>query len=186
MTDPPSNRFDIRLKDLKILILDNIKESPGIRYRELQRLSGLTNGALEYNIKILEKTKKIKVDRQYGRRPRYYLPNTRREERYIISNIRNISSRQIVLFILEHKLCTFGEILEHMKKARSTISWHIKRLLESGVISIVSGQDLQLYKISNTQVLTDILYRYKDTFRYNVTNEYYETFWTSLISSKPT
>ena len=66
MTSPTSNQYAIRANDLKTLILDNIRQSPGIRYRELLRLSRLTNGALEYHIKILEKTQKIKVDREYG------------------------------------------------------------------------------------------------------------------------
>ena len=176
MTSPTSKQCDIRVTDLKTLILDNIKQSPGIRYRELLRLSRLTNGALEYHIKILEKTQKIKVNREYGRRPRYFPLDMRAEETSVLGHIRNRSSREIVLFILGHDLCTFGEILEHMKKAPSTISWHLKRLLESGIISVVHGRELQLYKVSNSQLVSDVLYKYKDSFRDKLASEYYEMF----------
>ena len=37
------------------IVLKSIDRSPGVRYRELLRLSGLTNGALEYTLRILEK-----------------------------------------------------------------------------------------------------------------------------------
>jgi predicted transcriptional regulator len=158
------------------LILDHIKRSPGIRYRELLRLSGLTNGALEYHIKILEKTQKIKVDRLHGRRPKYFPLDMQSEETSIMGQIRNKSSRQIVLFILEHDLCTFGEILEHMKKAPSTISWHLKRLSESGIITIIHGQELQLYRIFNVQLVSDVLSKYKYCFSDKIANEYYNMF----------
>jgi len=45
----------------KALILQQIDKSPGIRYRELLRLTGLTNGGLEYHLKILEKLHKVQV-----------------------------------------------------------------------------------------------------------------------------
>ena len=93
-----------------------------------------------------------------------------------MGHIRNISSRQIVLFILEHDLCTFGEILEHMKKAPSTISWHLKRLVETEVISIIRGQELQLYKISNIHLVSNVLSKYKDSLSDKVADEYYEMF----------
>jgi predicted transcriptional regulator len=41
------------LVDAKIVILTQIDKSPGIRYRELLRLTGLGNGALEHHLKIL-------------------------------------------------------------------------------------------------------------------------------------
>jgi hypothetical protein len=43
------------------IVLKSIDRSTGVRYRELLRLSGLTNGALEYTLRILEKTDRIKV-----------------------------------------------------------------------------------------------------------------------------
>ena len=176
MTNLPTNQYDIGTNDLKTLILNHIRKSPGTRYRELLRLSGLTNGALEYHLKILEKTQQIMVDRQNGRRPRYFPLDMVAGEARIMGHIRNKSSRQIVLFILEHNLCTFGEILEYMKKAPSTISWHLKRLVETDVISIIHGQELQLYKISNTKLVSSVLSKYKDNLSDKVADEYYEMF----------
>ena len=54
------------------IVLKSIDRSTGVRYRELLRVSGLTNDALEYTLRILEKTDRIKVERQDGKRSRYY------------------------------------------------------------------------------------------------------------------
>ena len=116
------------------------------------------------------------MDRLDGGWPRDFPLDMEAEEARIMGHIRNISSRQIVLFILEHDLCTFGEILEHMKKAPSTISWHLKRLVETEVISIIHGQELQLYKISNIRLVSNVLSKYKDSVSDKVADEYYEMF----------
>ena len=89
--------------DAKILILGQVAETPGIRYRELLRLNGLSNGALEHHLKILEKTHKVKVDRSDGNRARYYPIDIPTDESHIIGFIRDNVSRQIVTFVLEHE-----------------------------------------------------------------------------------
>ena len=106
-----------------------INENPGIRYRELLRLTCLANGVLTYHLSIIEKSHQIKVDRSKNSKiTRYYPINVPSEESEILGYIRENVVRQIILFMLEHDLCTFGEIVEHTKKAPSTTSWYLKRL----------------------------------------------------------
>ena len=93
--------------DVKLLIMIQIRETPGIRYRELLRLTGLSNGALEYHLRILEKNDRIKVDRLEGKRARYYSIDISTDESHILGFIRNNVSRQIVTFILQHELWYF-------------------------------------------------------------------------------
>ena len=57
--------------DTKGIILKYIDKVPNIRHRELLRLSGLSNGMLEYHLKIM-KTNKVTVEIHDGRRTRYY------------------------------------------------------------------------------------------------------------------
>jgi len=162
--------------DIKTLILWYIDKTPGIRYRELLRLSGLTNGAVEYHLKILESTHKVKVDRQDGKRARYYPIYIRSDESHILGHMRNQAAREIVIFILEHDLCTFSEILEHMKKAPSTVSWHLKRLSDAGIILVTFGQNFHLYRVTNSKFVRYVLDKYKESFRDKVANQYYEIF----------
>jgi predicted transcriptional regulator len=162
--------------DSKTIILRQIERNPGIRYRELLRLTSLTNGGLQYHLKILERSHKVKVDRHDGRRTRYYPLDIPTSESHILGCVRNNVARQIVFFILEHDLCMFGEVVEHTKKAQSTVSWHLKRLSEAGIISISYGSEYQLYSTVNNNLVKTVLCKYKETFRDKIANAYYEIF----------
>ena len=159
---------DDQLSDIHSKLIRYINEQPGIRYRELLRLSGLSNGVLTYHIANLEKSGRIIADRSINNKiTRYYPNNIPIEETDIIGHIRNNAARQIILFILEHDSCTFNEIIEYTKKAPSTISWHLKRLRDSGIISVFynhTSRCQQLYKIRDFESITSILSKYKESF----------------------
>lgn len=163
---------EITRADTKTIILTHIGKYPGIRYRELLRATGLTNGTLEYHLKMLEKSNSITVERCDGRRARYFLICIPADETQILGYIRNDVARQIVFYVLGHDLCTFKEILGHTKKAPSTASWHLKRLTEAGLIMITYGQEYQLYKVVNRKLVKEVLSKYEETFIDQVVNGY--------------
>jgi predicted transcriptional regulator len=126
-------------------------------------------------LSALEKSYHIKVDRQKeNRTPRYYSISIPAQESELLGQLRSDVSRQIIKFILEHDLCTFIEIAEHLHKAASTVSWHLKRLKKAGVISVKYGGEHQLYQIMNPKLVADILYKYKKSFVDAVVNNYTE------------
>jgi predicted transcriptional regulator len=93
------NEFD----DPKDVLLTHINNTPGIRYRELLRLTGLSNGALAYHLSGLEKSSQIRVDRQKeNRTTRHYSISIPRQESDILRQLRNDVARQIIKVILEH------------------------------------------------------------------------------------
>src|SRR5919202_4484177 len=157
-----------QLSEVQNKLIKYINAQPGIRYRELLRLSGLSNGVLTYHIANLEKSGRISTDRSINNKiTRYYPNNIPIEETDIIGHIRNNTARQIILFALEHDSCTFNEIIEYTKKAPSTISWHLKRLKDSGIISVFynhTSRCQQLYKIRDFESITSILSKYKESF----------------------
>ena len=162
--------------DSKALILEQVTKTPGIRYRELLRQTGLANGTLEYHLKMLEKSYRVRVERQEGRRARYYPISFSSDEAHITGYVRNNVARQIVYFILRHDLCTFGEIVAHVNKAPSTVSWHLKRLTEGGIVSVRYRQDYHLYSIVHSNLMDAMLKKYEPSFGDKVVNRYYEMF----------
>ena len=148
--------------DTKNIILKCIDNNPGIRFRELLRSSGLAHGSLEYNLMILERTHKVKVERQDGMRSGFYLIGTPADDSQVLGHVRNIHRRQIVLFILEHEVCTFGEMLVYI-----TLSWHLKRLCDAGIISVIYRQKCQLYRIANSKLVSYVLSKYGQSLRQN-------------------
>jgi predicted transcriptional regulator len=167
------------LSEIQNKLIKFINTQPGIRYRELLRLSGLSNGVLTYHITNLEKSGRIIADRSINTKiTRYYPDNIPIEDADIIGHIRNNVARQIVLFILDRDSCTFNEIIEYTKKAPSTISWHLKRLKESGIVSVIhnTGRCQQrLYKVRDFESITNVLSKYKESFTADtIVNNYTE------------
>jgi predicted transcriptional regulator len=158
------------LNDIQNNLLKIINQNPGIRYRELLRTTGLSNGVLTYNLKILEESGYLNTFRQ-KKTTRYYSINTPAQDLSIIAHLRVQSEREIIIFVLEHDLCTFNEIVEYSKKASSTISWHLTRLCQDGIIS-VHYEEYQLYRIIDRKLVNQILYKYKETFVDKVVNNF--------------
>jgi predicted transcriptional regulator len=163
-------KYHYKLNSIQDKVLRYINENPGIRYRELLRSTRLSNGVLTYHLKILEEIRRINTIRQ-KKATRYYSIAIPAEELHIIAHLRIRSERAVIIFILEHDLCTFDEIVEYLKKAPSTISWHLRRLCDDGIISIHHGE-YHLYTIINRKLVNQILYKYKETFADKLVNNF--------------
>jgi predicted transcriptional regulator len=159
--------------DAKVLLLKYIEQSPGIRYRELLRLTGFVNGVLTYHLAALEKANTIKVDRQ-SRITRYYPANISDSYSSILKFIRHEPIREILIFILEHDMCTFQEIVEHTRKAPSTVSTHLKRLKEANIVAVRRGEQLQLFQVIKGELVAEVLSKYMPSFVDKVVDNYTE------------
>lgn len=175
-----------RLDKLKNVILMCIYDNPGIRYREILKLTGISNGVLEYHLKILEGSYKIiNVDRHKSKITRYYpLYFEPRDESEVLGYIRNDTTvKRIILFILDHSLCTFNQIVQYTKKAPSTISWHFKKLKQSGIIICIRYERGNYkYKITNNEVISRVLHKRENTSMNSATYRYSasEGIWNSI------
>ena len=158
--------------DIDISLLACIDRNPGVRYRELLRIFQLGNGVLTYHLSILEKMGRIRADRRKNKITRYYLTCVPDEDTYLIGQMKNKVSRQLILFVLEHDQCTFGEIVENSGKAPSTISWHLNRLRDAGIISVSLGDRSQHYTIVDSREVKKILVIYKDAFLDKIVDNY--------------
>jgi DNA-binding transcriptional ArsR family regulator len=161
------------LASTQILLLKHIEHTPGIRYRELLRLTGLVNGVLTYHLAALERANVIKVNRE-SRMTRYYPVSVSDQESAILKFIRHEPIRQILLFILEHDMCAFNEIVDHTRKAPSTVSSHLKRLREAGVVLIRHGEYHQLYRVAERDLVAEMLSKYTTSFVDKVVDNYSE------------
>jgi predicted transcriptional regulator len=152
MKSRPISRRDTN----KNLLLKCIKNSPGIRYRELMKATGFPNGVAQYHLKILEKSKRVKVSRHYGKTTRYYPLSTSAKESRIIEHIRHPTRRKIILFLLQHDPSLFADIKRNIRRVPSTVSWHLSRLKESGVISI----NHQTYRLKNRSLVIRLMKKF--------------------------
>ncbi|WP_337862475.1 ArsR family transcriptional regulator [Nitrososphaera sp.] len=148
----------VKNEDIDALLQKGIEGVPGIRYRELLRLTGLANGVLAYHIAALERSKTIRVERQ-SRITRYYPSNISDREARILKYVRHGTIRKIVVLLLEYECLTFNEIIERTGKAQSTVSSHLKRLREARIVSVRHGER-DLYRLSEAELVGKVMSKY--------------------------
>lgn len=160
-------------------LINIIEKNPGIRYRELLRLTNLSNGVLTYHITELAGSNIINVERRRGV-TRYYSVQISSEESRVISHIRNIISRKILLLIIERGSCTLSEIAVLTNKAPSTISWYLQRLLDANIIKKKSTSSdgvyykSRFYEVVNKILVLDMLSKYVESPFEKVVSNYSE------------
>jgi DNA-binding transcriptional ArsR family regulator len=159
--------------ETRLLLMKQIEQTPGIRYRELLRATGLVNGVLTYHLSALERANVIKVNRE-SRVTRYYPVSVSDKESAILKFVRHEPIRQILIFILEHDMCTFNEIVDHAGKAPSTVSSHLKRLRQGGVVLVRHGEYHQLYRVVERDLVGEVLSKYTASFTDKVVDNYTE------------
>jgi predicted transcriptional regulator len=146
----------------KNVLLTHIANTPGIRYRELLKLSGFSNGVLFYHLAGLEEAGLVKVERKLARKiTRYYPNNISENESTILSCLRHPPLREIILFILENRQCNISEIMNYTGKAISTISLHLSYLKHEGIISTRRNGQILLYRLANPELVADVATKYK-------------------------
>jgi predicted transcriptional regulator len=152
-----------------------IKVNPGIRYRELLRLIDSSNGVLSYHINKLEKMDLVNVERRL-RVTRFFPRNISNDIMGIIGNLRNQTSYEIIKLLFERGPSSQQEIIKYTRKAASTISWHMKKLLEDNTIYLKNKNNIyddgidavhckfqykriNLYDLINRSMVNDLIYK---------------------------
>lgn len=115
-------------------ILEYIGENPGCHLRQIKRELSLAMGTMQYHLNLLEKQGKITSEKQNLHK--YYFPIGlfEKNEKSILQILNQETAREILLSILEKKNPTQTDIANLMHLSSPSINWHIKRLLELGLI----------------------------------------------------
>jgi predicted transcriptional regulator len=154
-------------------IVKYVNEIPGIRYRELLRMTGLSNGVLSYHLRSLDNSGKIRVNRVNKRVTRYFSYDVSPHESYVIGLLRQETTRKIILYILEKGACGFNDILIQTRKVPSTVSWHLTRLKAANIVKVSKQNEFNYYEIGMDRlILQDLLSRYNSSFTERIIHDY--------------
>ena len=127
--------------------LMHIKQHPGIRYRQLLRLSGLANGALSFHLKKLKKSKLVKAKKLQCNTTRYYTIVVILPSLMFWITFLDSTRRKIIFFLLEHSISRFKEILHHIDRAPPTTS--VQFLNMAGLSMFSLDKNNQFYRLTN-------------------------------------
>jgi predicted transcriptional regulator len=137
---------------------------PGLHYREIQRRTGIATGQLTYHLEYLREVHLVKTAND-GEYLRYY-SNTQisPEERKVLELARQKSVRHILLHLLDNDGCDHNSVVNSLGLSPSTVSWHLKKLLDAGVISKRTEGRRSIFSIVQPELVVVVLMKYKESF----------------------
>jgi len=143
-------------REQKIIL--EIKNNPGIRFRELMKAMKITNGVMSYYIQKLEKTGVVNTERTSGVL-RLFSESIEISDMNMIKFLRISTPKKIIAVLLEKDLLTFKQITEKIQMSPSTTSFYLTKLVNTGILSI-SNVFPRRYLLNNKQRLTNLITLY--------------------------
>lgn len=179
-------RVDAPETDVRRRLLQEIAAQPGVHMRELERRLGISLSGISHHVQILERQGVI-VGISDGHYRRYFsrdlvLPSQARriseDDRRLLAECRRPMSLAIVLNLAVEGRLRHGELTERLGKSKSTISFHLSRLLESGHVRLAHESSADSYEIVDPLRVVALLVTFSDTLRDHV--DTFADLWRSL------
>ncbi|MDG6908489.1 MAG: helix-turn-helix domain-containing protein [Nitrososphaerota archaeon] len=128
------NRNKAELQGTRAEIYEYIVDHPGSHVRELMRGLQIGMGDLQYHLDILEKRGMITTQKRSLRK--YIFPSGVFGEKQsaLLSALSTETQRQILTFLSSNPNLTCNQIASLTKLTCATVSWHMKRLTELGLV----------------------------------------------------
>jgi predicted transcriptional regulator len=131
--DVSSGRLRPQAEITRAMIVSLIQSQPGIRYRELVRITKLAHGTLSHNINILERQRKIRIRRD-RRCTRFFPDGYDNRLADAIAFTKYPTTMAIMASLLANE-CNFHQIKDTVMRSSSTVCEHLKRLSLAGLVS---------------------------------------------------
>jgi predicted transcriptional regulator len=89
--------YENKINSVQEKIIQFVNDFPGIRYRELLRMTGISNGVLSYHLNLLDSSGKVRVHRVNNRVTRYFSHEVSTVESNVIGLLRQNTTRKIIV-----------------------------------------------------------------------------------------
>ena len=128
-------------------ILRFIQENPSCHLRKIKKDLDLAMGTVQYHLERLEKAGRITSHRQ-GFHKYYFIVGAFEEnEKQLLELLSNETAREILMFVVEQSNPSQTDISKHVGISSPSVSWHIKRLQDSGIVDEIREGKFKRYKM---------------------------------------
>lgn len=140
-------------------LYQHVVRNPGKYLRELQRDLDMAMGALEYHLGYLEQAGLVTV--LHDGNKRFFPTEMGRQDKRILAFLRQELPRRALLLVLEHGACTKARLVDALHVAPSTLNYHLKHLLEFGLLSVSKDGRDAVYRTPDPATLVRLLVAYR-------------------------
>jgi predicted transcriptional regulator len=155
-----------------------VSECPGLHFRDIQRRREMATGTLSYHLDQLVKAGLLTTVRD-GEFLRYYVQGKIVvEEKKVLELARRKTVRHILLFLLNNDMGNNDALSDSLHLSPSTVSWHIKKLIEANVLtSRVTGRKI-FYSVNDPEIVRAVLVKHKVSFMDKLVDRFVEMWET--------
>jgi predicted transcriptional regulator len=175
----PDETADALALETRRRIYQHVERVPGSHMRELHRDLAIPMGTLEYHLHYLVKAGLL-ATREDARYTRYFTSGgLGRAEKDVLALLRQKVPRQIAAHLLLSPGASHGEILARFELSASTLSFHLKKLVERGLAKVEKSGRENRYTIADPDLVAKVLVAHRSTFLDDVVDRFAEV-WMGL------
>lgn len=130
---------DAARPDVRQRVYEAVRRYPGIHLREIERQTGVSAPLAQYHLRKLAEDAFVEHHEQGGY-ARYY-PTAKgksarvtKEDLPLVGLLREEVPLHVVLLLLDRGPMTHTELVGELRIAKSTVSYHLTKLAEAGVV----------------------------------------------------
>lgn len=158
------NEEDVLELETRKEIFEYVQANPGAHFSQLKRDLDMETGLVQHHLSTLEDYDVLTSEDHQGKRRLFVAEELAEEERAILSSLRYETTRHILLFLVEESTARNGAIAEELGVSPPTVSWHISRLVENGIVSEVEDGRTTYYTVADEDLTMQLLVRYQESF----------------------
>lgn len=157
-------------------IYDLVSRNPGLHLSKIAELLKMRTSLVEYHLLFLEKHQVVRGVKESGY-TRYYIEGMiGTSDKKILSLIRQEIPLRVMLFLLKNDNSQHKEILKNVDVSSSTLSYHLKKMVDHGIIYVNTHGENRGYSITSKEEIVGLLVQYKP---YNLIDSFKDV-WVDL------
>lgn len=160
-------------------IYQHLQSFPGAHMREIGRKLEIPMGTLEYHLHYLVKADLL-TTRQDARYTRYFATGgLSRQEKDVLALLRQKVPRQVAAHLLLEPGSSHGQLLTKFALSGSTLSFHLKKLVKSGIVEVEKAGRENLYRVVDAELVSRVLIQHQESFFDDVIDRF-ATVWLAM------
>jgi len=146
------------------VLYQHILNNPGLHLRALERDMRMGLGDLRHHLDFLEREGLI-ITATDGYRKTYF-PSKKEfpGDRTLLALLRQSKPRAILLILLNRESSGFGYIRLRVGVSKSTLSFHMKKLEEAGIVAVSEVGQKKTYALPDKRKVAELLITYRPSF----------------------
>ena len=142
-------------------IYEVIEQHPGVNLSSIAQLLKMNVPLVDYHTRYFEKHGLVSVVKEGGFK-RYYVKGAVGVlHQRLFAVLRQEMPLRIVLFLLKNPGARYPEICGCLSVSKSTVSYHMKKLIKCGVVAVSVEGEGWVYSVSDEKLVVGFLVQYK-------------------------